>query len=167
MKRKKPEPQLYHLARSLSLVIEDERDLGEAIAYVVLDSLLDFSSVSGSSEERQFEQVKAVHQGLEAMVSLVQQEGLYHPLSRLQQNVGSRFNEYSQNNSTAIGQSEIIQGAFDRLSGRFARNYEDRLRRDGLELYHLVLGRREVSGRKNILMIDYSNIWEAFVEASR
>src|SRR3989344_7406669 len=91
VKRKKSEPQLYNLVRHLSLVIENERDLGEAIAYVVLDSLLDFSSVSGSDEERQFEQVKVVHQGLEAMVSLVQQEGLYHPLSRLQQNVGSRF----------------------------------------------------------------------------
>ena len=167
MKRKKPEPQLYHLARSLSLVIEDERDLGEAIAYVVLDSLLDFSSVSGSAEEKQFEQVKAVHQGLEAMVSLVQQKGLYHPLSRLQQNVGSRFNEYSQNNSTAIGQSEIIKGAFDRLSRRFAKNYGDRLGRDGLELYHQVLERREASGRRNILTLDYGDIWSAFVEASR
>ncbi len=167
--RQRVEKYLFTLFRQLTNEVASEDDRAFLIGYAIISSLLSFSSSSGSTEERKFEEVKRVYAGLEHVV-----EQCAHPvtdsvvgyavLSELKARVDPPLQHYFADPvTTNIGESRLLGSILDDLSKR-PRTYEDKIRRKGLSLMEGVRSQGRMDGRRNILLADYGLLESYFVE---
>ena len=159
----KKEPQLYFFFRELGLQVVDFSERGLLIGYSILNSLLSFQTNVGvktgkGAEELTFNQVKCIYNGLDEVISSFSSQDYYPILCELKKPVDTQLVQYNESSQSIGLSSPLLVEIFDRLTTRFSRNYEDRLRRDGMALYHLVNRKGIVYGPRNILTSDYRDL---------
>jgi hypothetical protein len=153
--RKKNPKQLFTILNRLNQVEEGERERGLIISYAVANSLLGFSSDSGSDSERHHQQVKIVYNGLESAVESCQSEGSQETLFALRPKVEQAIQEYNADPTINIGESELLIQMFEKLSKTYRKNPADRLKRDGIALYHEVMAEGIRTRNIDALLGDY------------
>ena len=153
--KKKIPRQLHTILNRLNQVEEGERERGLIISYAIASSLLGFSSDSGSDDERQHQQVKVIYEGLENAVQSCQTNGSQDTLFVLRPKVEKAIQEYSADQTSNIGESELLKQMFAKLSETYRRNPADRLKRDGIALYHEVMAEGMRTRNIDALVGDY------------
>ncbi len=167
MKPKPDQKSLYELLSRLHLQIVNERDLGSLLGYCLVDSLLPFQSISGDRDERKFEQVKLVYDGLDRLVQSSETADPYIILCGMKSRVDPAFDQYASKNFSETV-CDLVQAIFRRITERSGLNHEDSLVRDGIALYHRVIGEGQPSeGKRSVLTQDYRSIEAVFVRGVR
>ena len=160
---------LYTLFRQLANEVPRDDDRASLIGYIILDGLIYFSSLSGSAEERTFQEVRAVYTGLELAIAHCSQDApdesalAYTFLCGLIARADPLLQRYFSNPVTNVmGSSRLLSSLLEELFQR-PQSYEDRLRRRSLTLMDAVRSRGIIDGRRNILLSDYALLQFHFV----
>jgi hypothetical protein len=148
--------QLYDLFKQLRLIEDGERELGLIISYTVVDSLLDFESPSGSIDERKQQQIKAVYEGLERAISECQEGDSASMIFSRRGTVDPKIQGYHDGSQRNVGESDLLVRIMGKLSTSYSRNPADRLKRDGIALYHEVISEGQKSRKVDALTGDYA-----------
>jgi len=158
--------QLFTLFQKLGLLLTNQNDYGTTIGYAIVASLADYTTTSGSEQERRFEQVKKIYEGLGAVVDRITNgEESYSVFCDLRvkarQDTDTSTATKAQDNDSQSDLYEIIVEDLARHRG----SYEDILRRHGLRLIEIVTERGVQKGRRNIFEHDYKAIEEVFTDS--
>lgn len=179
------EKQLYTFLRDLRLYIEDENQLGSIIGYSILDRILTFSTKTGSLEEKKFQQVKSLYQKLEGYYERCSKNKNsdigFEILCELQSSLTPflqysaleiNLQEYETEQKNSLSNKKIRTKNEEKpplkyllssyLISRNTRNYEDILRRIGLNLRDQIVKRGPVSQTRNIFNSDYDALENIF-----
>lgn len=160
-RKKKEQPQLFSLYQRLEACTENQHELGDALAYSILGSLVSFIPESGAVEEQQFEEVKAVYTGLETAITAAPNRSTFELTSEDRVHISHEISAYLEGNEKRYG-SRLFADAIRRLATSSARSYQDRLRKDGITLVHRLQQQGPIKGRKNMLNHDYEMIRDIF-----
>jgi hypothetical protein len=160
--QKQQERQLYTLVPKLASHIEDKDELGAILAYSVVQSLINFQTMTGSEEERMFQEVKRIYAGLEQTIQECSQQSSFMKLCNFQSELNPLLKHLIINNLQETGDSQIFNLIASYLSNKKG-NYEDMLRRNGLLIIDKIYSRGSLYGTRNILTQDYLVIRDGFV----
>jgi hypothetical protein len=184
----KQQRQLHTLVRELVYHVPDQLELSQILAYAIIDSLTTFSSTSGSSEERQFEEVKRVYLGLEAVIQECKENETYAVLCALRTKVTSYLGTIDPGDypepqlvpqpkqrramqqkttpkvpvtieTSSEEPGSILPALFKNIL-HTRGDIEGKLQRRGLQLLETAL-ERGYTGKRNILREDYNTIKES------
>ena len=162
--------QLYHLLNNLSIRVENRDELGTLVGYCVIESLQGFSPTTGSKEELRFQEIKAVHAGLEQTIDQLaiyaQRIPDYSFALMCDKIVATQplFCSAQQGDADDENRRELLKAILASLPDK---GYEDRLRRRGLELVESVRSRGSFRGAHDILTADYEDIDYCFALRGR
>jgi len=159
--KREEERQIYTFIRNLGSYISSVDELGMLVGYSTIHSLAGFESNTGSVEERQFQQVKAVHNGLELLLKESANKDSYVVLCNLQITTDPVLTELLKNPQAYTGQSDLLAMALKRFASN-SRDYRDKIRRHGTAICEKSKQKGIVYGTKNILTTDYGTIQYAF-----
>ncbi|HDD70926.1 MAG TPA: hypothetical protein ENF94_02055 [Candidatus Woesearchaeota archaeon] len=161
MARKKTEKerQLYTLIEALDAQTDDKGELGSLISYVILTSLIDFETNTGSEEERRFEEIKAIYTGLEKAIERSREEDSYSVLCELTTQKAKELKQILDK-ERKIENETLLKLIINSLTHQ--KNYEDTLKRKGLRLRDNVYDTGILYGRRNILRKNYEAIRDIF-----
>jgi len=159
-KKNKNFEKLYSIFKSLSSYISDQDELGEVIAYSVLEGLINFESKTGSSQELEFEQVKKIYSKLTDILDNYKRNPNYYALLELKQDVDPFLNS-NKNLEIPQNQKYLIEKIIPELI-ESKKHYEDKLRRSGKKLYDLVSTKGELYRNVDSLRSDYKSLEDAF-----
>ncbi len=166
--------QLFTLFRRLDGYVPNRSELGNLVGYCSIARLLDFETTSGSPEEVIFQQVRAVHDGLEQTKrNLAIRKLAYDLICDWKAAVDNRIQPYlagadirpekgfrsgyTKREKPLESRDLLIHEIILRLRNSTC-NYEDRIRRDGMSLVETTLRRGEREGTKRILLADYRDL---------
>ncbi|MCB9361939.1 hypothetical protein H6504_00750 [Candidatus Woesearchaeota archaeon] len=141
------------------MLVDNTDDFGQLFSYSIMSSLIDFSTTTGAEEQKHFEEVKAVYNGLERTIDACKTEANpYTAIFSHEQNIRQYMDaEATKKDSSLLG---VIS---ERLrSGN--KSYPDRMRRKGLCLYDLIQNDREHKSTKTALTRNYKLIKRCFTE---
>ena len=144
--------QLYNLLNNLRSYVSHEGDLATLVGYSVLDSLVNFTSTSGNVQERKFEEIKAVYDGLERMTQKLENEEPYPVKCTYVQNVNDYL--HSKDNDR---QSTLLRGVNTAIS-ESRRPLEEHMRRLGTAVLFNSERNGPSRGTRNCLCQDYQTI---------
>jgi len=168
LKPKTDQRSLYELLRKLHLQVVNERDLGSLLGYGIMASLLPFQSISNDGDERKYEQVKSCYDGLDLLIASSRTIDSYALVCEMKTRVDPALENYPAHQTDENSQTDLLPSIFLRLTQRSSFNPEDRLVRDGIALYHRVMGEgKPPEGRKNTLTQDYRSIEDIFVRGTK
>jgi hypothetical protein len=159
--QREEEPQLYTFVRNLGFHVPNADELGRLVGYSTINSLINFSTNSGSPQEREFQQVKAVHAGLERLLKEAANKESFIVLCELELITDPTLVEYLNNPNSYTGNSDILTTILKRFTIN-RRNYKDKIRRHGSAVCEETRQRGIIYGTKNILVTDYRTIQNAF-----
>jgi len=152
--------QLYNYFQEIKNLTNSEDDWGFLMGYSVVVGLENFASNSGSQEETNFEQVKAVYQKLEKIIKKSSENEVYHIICDLKE-IDLKLEDYIGQEKHLEKKGELFQRTIEFFI-RSKKNYEDQIRLNGLELIDKIRDRGKVIGKRNSLINDYDTIKSAF-----
>jgi len=161
--KKECERQLYFFIKSISGFSYDRDDLGVIVGYGVMEGLCNFNSKSKSFEERKFEEIKTIYSEFERITTSSgnSRENEYSVLYELQSGIDKKIKDMDKNSQKKIG-SQLLGNIIDCLK-RKEGNYEDLLRRRGLDLIDLIQKNGKIEGtRKKTMNLDYESVKYCF-----
>jgi hypothetical protein len=159
--KREEETQLYTLVRELDYRVKDADELGTLVGYSAANSLARFESNTGSAEERQFQQVKAVHAGLEQAIRDAASKDHFTLICELQISTDPTLISLIKRPAEYAGPSELLAMMIKRISLN-SRDYRDKIRRQGSALCEEARKKGIIYGTRNILITDYRTMEHAF-----
>jgi hypothetical protein len=151
--------QLYFLLKKLKASIEDDNEFATLVSYAILDSLIDFHTRSGATEEISFEEIKIVYLGLEKALEPCINGQCYRVVCSMKVRVDPLIRQGSV--PAAADSSRLLISLLQAVAGRRG-NAEDILRRNGLILAQEILSRGPLFHKMDMLRRDYRDISTCF-----
>ncbi|MFC1741015.1 hypothetical protein ACFL3V_00575 [Nanoarchaeota archaeon] len=154
-RRGKIERQLYTLLNRLQAYVPNADELGALVGYCIIESLHDFDTNTGSTEQVEFEEIKAVYNGLEQVIESSKENDGYTTLCELKMTADPWIIESLEPEAGYQRKSTLVQIAMNYLQSS-GRDFQDKLRRKGKQIVSDVTSRGPVTGAKNSLSRDYN-----------